>query len=101
MSAHVDLSLTKEVSTGSQEAFERFLDRYFDRVYAYVRRRSSTRPAAQLVTDHILEAAVELLPSYDGSVSLDRWVLAISKQVLAREGWDAVDVGAGRERRSA
>jgi DNA-directed RNA polymerase specialized sigma24 family protein len=63
--------------------FAALFDDSFDRVYAFVSRRSATREQAEATTQRVLERAFYELPRYDGSRPFSAWLLAIVKQELA------------------
>jgi DNA-directed RNA polymerase specialized sigma24 family protein len=58
---------------GKPEAFHRFFEEWFPRVYAFAHRRDPR--AAEVVVARVFERVLEELPSWNGE-PLARWILA-------------------------
>ena len=81
-----DLELARRTTRADLSAFGSFFDEAFDRVYAFVERRTTTREAAERTTERILARAFAQLAGYDGAIPFSAWLLVIVKQELRGSG---------------
>lgn len=99
-----DLALVRRAVAGDRVAFDVLFDRYVDRIHSFALRRGEGIGSAQELTERILERVFGEIAEYQGAVSLDGWVLARCKRVLAclrsdheaREAVGLRDEGAAR-----
>jgi DNA-directed RNA polymerase specialized sigma24 family protein len=82
MEHRADLELARQAACADRTAFGALFEGSFDRVYAFVRRRASSREAAERATERILARAFDQLSDYDGSVAFSTWLLAVLKAEL-------------------
>jgi len=80
--AESDLSLVRNVLTGSQPHFDLLFQTYFDRVYAAARHRLDDVREAERVTEEVFAVLLRDLAIFDGRMSLAQWVLGILKKEL-------------------
>lgn len=87
MEHRADLELARQAARADRSAFRALFEDSFDRVYAFVRRRTSTPEAAERATERILARVFEQLADYDGSIPFSAWLLSQVKSELraARE----------------
>lgn len=83
MNADDDLAIVRSAEH-DRAHFDGLFDRYADRVYRLALRRSTTIREAEALTSRMLTEVFGALGDFDGSVSLDAWVLSRCKAVLAR-----------------
>jgi len=81
-----DLELARRAAQADRPGFGAVFDASFDRVYAFVARRTATREAAESATERILTRAFAQLAGYDGSPPFSAWLLAIVKRELRASG---------------
>ncbi len=87
MAAHPhDLELCRKLAEDSADAFAVLLDRYFDRVFAFVHRRVPRRDLADRLAEEALTRLFASIGSYSGRISLDQWVLGVVKLTLDEAG---------------
>jgi DNA-directed RNA polymerase specialized sigma24 family protein len=86
MQHRADLELARRTTRADDSAFGAFFEDAFDRVYAFVERRTATRKAAEDATERILVRAFGQLAGYDGDTPFSAWLLAIVKQELRGSG---------------
>ena len=85
MTHRADFELAQRAAQADPGGFERLFGETFDRVIAFVARRTDSREAAERVTERVLVRAFGTLGRYDGSLPLSAWVLALVKQELRAE----------------
>jgi DNA-directed RNA polymerase specialized sigma24 family protein len=85
MTHRADFELAQQASRADAAAFQRLFGETFDRVHAFVARRSASREVAERVTERVLARAFAALGRYDGSLPFAAWVLALVKQELRAE----------------
>jgi RNA polymerase sigma-70 factor (ECF subfamily) len=91
-----DERLVIEAAQADPARFVELYDRYVDRVYAYVSRRSGSRTVAEDVTSAVFEQALTYLPKFEWrGVPFSAWLLRIAANALAdhwkRAGRDSSD----------
>ena len=77
-----DYELARRAAEADRSAFGALFDDWFDRVYAFVLRRTPTREEAESATERSLTLAFAQLAGYDGSTPFSAWLLAIVKREL-------------------
>jgi len=82
MEHRADFELARRAARADRSAFEALFEDWFDRVFAFVERRTATREAAERATEGILARAFAQLAGYDGSTPFSAWLLAIVKAEL-------------------
>ena len=79
-----DKVLANELLDGSQQAFDRFFDEHFARLYRFVLPRiASDEHAAQEVVQTTLLKAVRNIASYRGEAALFTWLCAICRNEIS------------------
>lgn len=81
-SGHDDLALAQRAQH-DRRAFDALFDRYADRVHRLAVRRTETAGEAEALAARMLERIFVELDRYRGELSLDAWVLARCKRVMA------------------
>jgi DNA-directed RNA polymerase specialized sigma24 family protein len=76
MKHRADLELARLAARADRAAFGALFEDSFDRVYAFVRRRTRSREAAELASERILARTFEQLADYDGSIAFSAWLLS-------------------------
>lgn len=76
-----DTQLTQRAARGDREAFERVFAASLPPVWAFARRRASSRFAAEALAGRILRRAFAELEGYDGQVPYAAWLLALARRV--------------------
>jgi RNA polymerase sigma-70 factor (ECF subfamily) len=82
--AAADRDLIERVRDGAPQAFEALYDRYFSRVYGFLRGRTRDRTE---VEDLVQETFLEVFRSVDGYAGrsdVDAWILGVARNVLRR-----------------
>ena len=82
MSREEDVELARR-ALDRRPAFDELFDRYADRVHRLAAARARPGPQAQALTEQMLERVFSELDQYAGQQSLDAWVLARCRSVLA------------------
>jgi DNA-directed RNA polymerase specialized sigma24 family protein len=82
MQHRTDLELARKAAQADRSAFGALFEDSFDRVYAFVRRRTATPEAAEAATERTLARAFEQLADYDGSIAFSAWLLSLIQAEL-------------------
>lgn len=78
-----DDALVERVLAGDREAFDRLYERYFGRVYGYVRRRLDNRADAEETVQEVFVGVFSCLGSYRREAPLGAWILGIARRAIA------------------
>ena len=78
-----DTEITQRAARGDRDAFGRLYEDCLPAVWAFARRRTAGRPAAEVLTSRILRRAFGELASYDGQVPFAAWLHALALRVSA------------------
>jgi DNA-directed RNA polymerase specialized sigma24 family protein len=77
-----DALLARQVAAGERAAFDRFFERYADRIHALALRRGADRGAAETCTRQVLTRALAELPHFRGEIPLDAWMLRHARALV-------------------
>ena len=77
-----DRRLAKQLESGREEAFKRFFDDYFPRVYRFCTRRLR-EDAAEEITQTVLVNAIRNIGRYRGEASLFTWLCQIARHEVS------------------
>ena len=89
MATSSDIQLTRALLTGDEQAFNRFFDEQYPRLYRFVLARSSDPSLAEELAQTVLCIAIEKLPTYRGEAALSTWLFTICRNRMtdmARRG---------------
>ncbi len=75
-----------DLLAGKPDAYIDWFDRWYPRVHAWALRRARDPDAARDLTERSMFQIVQALPGYDGSIPLDRFVLAVAEATRRRGG---------------
>jgi RNA polymerase sigma-70 factor, ECF subfamily len=78
----LDRDLARRMTAGRDDAFRRFFDEYFPRVYRFCTRRV-TEDAAEEVTQTVMINAVRKISRYRGEASLFTWLCQIARHEIS------------------
>jgi DNA-directed RNA polymerase specialized sigma24 family protein len=78
-----DAALLAGLAEAKPEAFHRFFEAWFPRVYAFAWRELENRPLAEAATRRTLRNAVVELPRLDPTTPLAAWLLAHLRREIA------------------
>jgi RNA polymerase sigma-70 factor (ECF subfamily) len=78
-----DDTLIERILAGDREAFEQLYERYFGRVYSFVRRRLDNRADAEETVQEIFVGVFSCLDSYRREAPLGAWILGIARRAVA------------------
>ena len=80
--AREDRDLIARILAGDRESLDNLFSLYFPKVCNFVSLRVADRRLTEVLSETILTEAVNAFERYDGSMSLDRWMLQITGEVL-------------------
>jgi RNA polymerase sigma-70 factor (ECF subfamily) len=75
--------LIERVARGDEDAFRVLYERYFPRVYSFLRRRLPNRADVEETTQEVFINVFSSLPSYRGEAPFAAWVLGVTRRTLA------------------
>jgi RNA polymerase sigma-70 factor (ECF subfamily) len=78
-----DDALVERILAGDREAFDGLYERYFGRVYSFVRRRLNNRADAEETVQEIFIGVFSCLGSYRREAPLGAWILGIARRTVA------------------
>jgi RNA polymerase sigma-70 factor (ECF subfamily) len=78
-----DETLVERILAGDRGAFEQLYERYFGRVYGFVRRRLGNRADAEETVQEIFVGVFSCLDSYRREAPLGAWILGIARRTVA------------------
>jgi RNA polymerase sigma-70 factor (ECF subfamily) len=78
-----DEELVERICAGEAEAFELLYQRYFKRVFAFVKRRLRSREDAEEVVQEAFLNVFSSLASFRGEAPFAAWVLGLTRRTLA------------------
>jgi RNA polymerase sigma-70 factor (ECF subfamily) len=78
-----DERLIARVVEGDEAAFQTLYDRYFPRVFAFVRKRLNNRADAEETVQEVFINVFSSLASFRGEASFAAWVLGVSRRTVA------------------
>ena len=78
-----DKALAREVANGRDEAFRRFFDLYYPRLYRFCVRRLN-EDAAEDVAQTVIIQAIRKIGTYRGEASLFTWICQIARNQITR-----------------
>jgi RNA polymerase sigma-70 factor (ECF subfamily) len=78
-----DERLVAQVCDGDGTAFQILYDRYFPRVFAFVRKRLNNRADAEETVQEIFINVFSSMGSYRGESPFAAWVLGVSRRIVA------------------
>ena len=78
-----DEVLVERICAGESEAFEILYQRYFKRVYAFVKRRVRSREDAEEVVQEAFTNLFSSLASFRGEAPFAAWVLGLTRRTVA------------------
>jgi len=70
-----DGEILRGLAAAKPEAFHRFFEEWFPRVYAFAERRLASRPHAECVTARALRRALAEAPRLDPATPIAPWLL--------------------------
>jgi DNA-directed RNA polymerase specialized sigma24 family protein len=77
LDASTDADIRAGLAEAKPEAFHRFFDEWFPRVYALAWRELQNRPHAEAVTRRSLRRALEEIGTLDPATPLAPWLLSV------------------------
>jgi RNA polymerase sigma-70 factor (ECF subfamily) len=80
-----DIQLVADLLRGDNEAFERFFEAYYPRLFRYAERRVRDRSLAEDLAQQAIVNGLAALRSYRGEASLLTWLCGICRHELLRE----------------
>ena len=78
-----DETLIERVGKGDQEAFEILYDRYFPRVYRFVKRRLRNRADVEEIVQEVFISVFSSMGSFRGEAPFVAWVLGLTRRTIA------------------
>ena len=75
--------ILRGLAAAKPEAFHRFFEEWFPRVYGFAQRRLGSRLHAEAVTRAVLERAVEDASTLDPGTPIAPWLLALVQREVA------------------
>ena len=78
-----DERLIAQVCGGDERAFQVLYDRYFPRVFSFVRKRLNNRADAEETVQEIFINVFSSIGSYRGESPFAAWVLGVSRRIVA------------------
>ncbi len=78
-----DEQLIARIEAGDEAAFNTLYDRYFPRVFSFVRRRLANRADVEETVQEIFINVFSSLGSYRGEAPFAAWVLGVSRRTTA------------------
>jgi DNA-directed RNA polymerase specialized sigma24 family protein len=78
-----DAEILAGLAAAKPEAFHRFFDEWFPRVYGYALRQLGSRPHAEAVTRRALRCALSEANGLDGGTPLAPWLLSHLRREIA------------------
>jgi len=78
-----DKALAREVAKGREEAFRRFFDLYYPRLYRFCVRRLN-EDAAEDVAQTVIIQSIRKIGTYRGEASLFTWICQIARNQITR-----------------
>jgi RNA polymerase sigma-70 factor (ECF subfamily) len=79
-----DMALVTRILAGQEQAFDRFFDNCYPRVFRFaLRRLGGNRAAAEDVAQATILRAIDSLPGYRGEASLLTWMFTLCRRELA------------------
>ena len=83
LDAPTDADTLAGLADAKPEAFHRFFDEWFPRVYALALRELQNRPHAEAVTRRSLRRALEEVGTLDPATPLASWLLSLVRREIA------------------
>ncbi len=80
-----DSELIGRILDGDRESFDYFFSFYFPKIYNFISLHVSDRRVAERLTDTVMSEAVHAFERYSEAISLDCWMLQITREVLEFE----------------
>jgi RNA polymerase sigma-70 factor (ECF subfamily) len=78
-----DETLIEQILAGDREAFDRLYERYFGRVYSFVRKRLDNRADVEETVQEVFIGIFSCLDSYRREAPLGAWILGIARRAIA------------------
>jgi RNA polymerase sigma-70 factor (ECF subfamily) len=78
-----DDALVERILAGDRDAFDRVYERYFGRVYGFVRKRLDNGADAEETVQEVFINVFSCLESYRREAPLGAWILGIARRVVA------------------
>jgi RNA polymerase sigma-70 factor (ECF subfamily) len=78
-----DEILIERVTNGDEDAFEILYERYFPRVFGFVRRRLGNRADTEETVQEVFINVFSSLGSFRGEAAFASWVLGVTRRTLA------------------
>jgi RNA polymerase sigma-70 factor (ECF subfamily) len=75
--------LIERVARGDEAAFRTLYERYFPRVYSFLRRRLANRADVEETTQEVFISVFSSLSSFRGEAPFAAWVLGVTRRTLA------------------
>jgi RNA polymerase sigma-70 factor (ECF subfamily) len=79
-----DRVLIERVRSGVPDAFEALYDRYFARVYGFLRGRTRDRSEVEDLAQETFLEVFRSVHAYEGRADVDAWILGVARNVLRR-----------------
>lgn len=79
-----DLEFARELTAGEEQAFHRFYEAYFPRVYGFVRKKLSNRADVEEVVQEVFLNIFVSIGSFRGDAPLAAWVFGVARRTVAR-----------------
>ena len=81
-----DLEFARELTAGEEQAFHRFYEAYFPRVYGFVRKKLSNRADVEEVVQEVFLNIFVSIGSFRGDAPLAAWVFGVARRTGLRRG---------------
>jgi len=78
-----DAELIQRVVDGDEAAFETLYERYFPRVFGYVRKRLSNRADTEETVQEVFINVFGAIASFRGDAPFSAWVLGVARRTVA------------------
>jgi RNA polymerase sigma-70 factor (ECF subfamily) len=78
-----DEELIERVARGDEAAFEALYDRYFPRVFSFVRKRLGNRADTEETVQEVFLSVFGSMASYRGDAPFAAWVLGVTRRTIA------------------
>ena len=78
-----DDTLIERILAGDKEAFDRLYERYFGRVYSFVRKRLDNRADVEEIVQEVFVSVFSCLDSYRREAPLGAWILGTARCAVA------------------
>ncbi len=79
-----DLEFARELTAGEEQAFHRFYEAYFPRVYGFVHKKLSNRADIEEVVQEVFLNIFVSVGSFRGDAPLAAWVFGVARRTVAR-----------------